>query len=72
MAFLNFGSRIDSKASSPDLDPEGMAFIDKWSIEVMPRTAAKVESFCYPRERGSISPISPERLSRTCWRPRGG
>ncbi len=45
MAFLNFGSRTDSKASSPDLDPEGMAFIDNWSIEVMPRTAAKVESF---------------------------
>ncbi|MCD2178193.1 methylenetetrahydrofolate reductase [Rhizobium sp. C1] len=45
MAFLNFGSRTDSKASSPDLDPEGMAFIDSWSIEVMPRTAAKVESF---------------------------
>ncbi len=45
MAFLNFGSRTDSKASSPDLDPEGMAFTDNWSIEVMPRTAAKVESF---------------------------
>ena len=45
MAFLNFGSRADSKASSPDLDPEGMTFIDNWSIEVMPRTAAKVESF---------------------------
>ncbi len=45
MAFLNFGSRTDSKASSPDLDPEGISFIDNWSIEVMPRTAAKVESF---------------------------
>lgn len=45
MAFLNFGSRADSKASSPDIEPEGMDFINNWSIEVMPRTAAKVESF---------------------------
>ncbi len=46
MAFLNFGSRADTKASNPDLDAEGVAFVDNWSIEVMPRTAAKVESFC--------------------------
>lgn len=45
MAFLNFGSRTDAKASPPDLDPEAASFIDNWSIEVMPRTAAKVESF---------------------------
>lgn len=45
MAFLNFGSRADTKASNPDLDAEGIAFVDNWSIEVMPRTAAKIESF---------------------------
>lgn len=45
MAFLNFGSRADTKASNPDLDAEGVALVDNWSIEVMPRTAAKVESF---------------------------
>ena len=53
MAFLNFGSRTEAKASSPDLDPEGMAFIDNWSIEVMPRTAAKVESFRTLLPRGT-------------------
>ncbi len=45
MAFLNFGSRADTTASSPDLDPGALAFIENWSIEVMPRTAAKIESF---------------------------
>lgn len=45
MAFLNFGSRADTKASNPDLDAERVAFVDNWSIEVMPRTAAKIESF---------------------------
>lgn len=45
MAFLNFGSRTDAKASAPDLDGEAAGFLDNWSIEVMPRTAAKVENF---------------------------
>lgn len=45
MAFLKFGSRADAKASAPDLDAEAAGFLDNWSIEVMPRTAAKVENF---------------------------
>ena len=45
MAFLNFGSRAETRAASPDLNSQAADFIDNWSIEVMPRTAAKVENF---------------------------
>ncbi|HWU64847.1 MAG TPA: methylenetetrahydrofolate reductase [Ensifer sp.] len=45
MAFLNFGNRADAKASRPDLEPDTAGFLQDWSIEVMPRTAAKIENF---------------------------
>lgn len=41
MSILNFGNK--PKAESPDPMMSGM--IDGWSIEVMPRTAAKIEDF---------------------------
>ncbi|MCD2172160.1 methylenetetrahydrofolate reductase [Rhizobium sp. C4] len=45
MALLNFGSRVDSRAMPGGVTPEAASFLDNWSIEVMPRTAAKIESF---------------------------
>lgn len=42
MALLNFGSRAEAKATALH---RTAAFVENWSIEVMPRTAAKIESF---------------------------
>ncbi|MGV3549496.1 methylenetetrahydrofolate reductase [Rhizobium sp.] len=41
MSILNFGS----KAKAETVDPMVSSMIDGWSIEVMPRTAAKIEDF---------------------------
>lgn len=41
MALLNFARKKDIETNSPHLE----AFLDGYSIEVMPRTAAKVEDF---------------------------
>ncbi|MHB0952926.1 MAG: methylenetetrahydrofolate reductase [Allorhizobium sp.] len=41
MAFLNFKGHANRQASSPGLGD----ILDGWSIEVMPRTAAKIENF---------------------------
>jgi len=41
MALLNFGKRPDATAASPELAD----FVQGYSIEIMPRTAAKVDDF---------------------------
>ena len=43
MALLNFGSKSDD--TPKPVDPQIEAFLKDYSIEVMPRTAAKVEDF---------------------------
>ncbi|WP_101068155.1 methylenetetrahydrofolate reductase [Roseovarius salinarum] len=46
MALLNFKKRDTAVASAPKpLNPQVEAFLEGYSIEVMPRTAEKVESF---------------------------
>lgn len=45
MALLNFGSRAELKSTASQLSPPAAAFLEGWSIEVMPRTAAKIENF---------------------------
>ncbi|MBT9245112.1 methylenetetrahydrofolate reductase [Gemmobacter fulvus] len=49
MALFNF--RRDSAAATPDADTE--AFLKGYSIEVMPRTAEKVEDFCALLPKGT-------------------
>jgi methylenetetrahydrofolate reductase (NADPH) len=45
MALLNFRSRDDAASRTTDDTGALRAFIQGYSIEVMPRTAAKVEDF---------------------------
>lgn len=45
MALLNFGGRAETKANLSGNPADIGAFVENWSIEVMPRTAAKIESF---------------------------
>ena len=69
MTIINFGSREQQSAPKSGL----AAMIENYSIEVMPRTAAKVEDFraILPKGTRVISLISTGPRLRTCWpRPR--